>query len=327
MTDQLVRSRHLPAALRLEALAGVAMRRRHQPAVRVHVELMHADLVRLAASDEPRVEDEVVLARLRVVVRGVVARRPVARGDRRRLAGDGQELPVAHQLHAEGLDGNVVEQRAGPPRHVREVVARGVEVRAIGMARPAKADVVPAVCVEAAEREEHVVVVGGGAEQDERAFDPAVVPADQLLPVSLARQREAGGAIELEDEDPARVGAVHHPQLPGLVEEHVGIDGIGMPGRIVVRAVGARLAEHAGPKDHAEVPVGARDRHPTRRRPARRSARPDGRRSSRSRSARRRAGSRRAPRTCCCRPRRAPPGTAPAGRAPARCPGPRSYPS
>ena len=123
--DQLVVARHLAAALPLEALARVPMRRRHQPAVRVHVELVHADLVLLAASDEPRVEDEEVFARLRIVVGGVVARRAVAGGRRRRLAGDGQELPVAHQLHAEGRDRDVVEQRAGraPPRSVSSLPA------------------------------------------------------------------------------------------------------------------------------------------------------------------------------------------------------------
>ena len=134
VTEQLVRARHLAATLPLQALARVPMRRRHQPAVRIHVELVDADLVFLSASHEPRMEDQVVLTGLRVVPGGVVAGRAVARGRRGRLAGDRTELPVSHQLHAEGGDRDVVEQRARPARDVRELVSGRVEVRTVGIA-------------------------------------------------------------------------------------------------------------------------------------------------------------------------------------------------
>ena len=56
-------------------IGTVAMRGGDQPALLVHVHLVHADRVLLAAVREARVRDQQVLLRLLVVVRGVVAGR------------------------------------------------------------------------------------------------------------------------------------------------------------------------------------------------------------------------------------------------------------
>jgi hypothetical protein len=95
---------------------------------------MDADLVLLAAADEPGVEDEEVIAGRAIVIGGVVAGRAIAGGRRRRLAGNRKELPVAHQLHAERRDRRVVEKRAGGARDVGEVVAGRIEVRTVRVA-------------------------------------------------------------------------------------------------------------------------------------------------------------------------------------------------
>ena len=238
----------------------VTVGRDHRPPGVVDEHLVHADLVELAAPRETRVEDEEVTVGLLVVVGGVVPRRDVA-GPDPGVAEPALEQVRAHQLLGEGLDRGVVEQRQRQVGlHARHVVAERVEVGPVGLHRARHADVVPAIGGEPTERREHVVVLRVRAVEDVGALDAAVVATHQVLPVALAGHREPGGRVQLEDEDAARVGPVHQPQLPVPVEEGVRVHDVGVEARVVdVHAVLADLVPHARAQEDALRLVGALD--------------------------------------------------------------------
>ena len=274
VVDQLVAARRLGGAdrgrhrRRRQRQRRVAEGRGDQPVVGVEEHLVHADLVQFAGAREPGVEDQEVLPGARVEVGRVVPRRDVAQR-RSGLSGRQAPLVAAHQLLAMRRDAGVVEQRARGALDGGHVGAASIQVRAIGIARARHPQVVATVGVQPAEAAEQVVVLRGRAVEHIGALDAGVVAAHQVLAVALARERQAGGLIELQDEEPARVRAVDHPEPTGGVLEDVRIDHVGMHRGVVDRAVLAGQAPLAGLQQDLLVHVGpgdrVRDRHAQRR--------------------------------------------------------------
>ncbi|MNN14276.1 hypothetical protein D3C81_1273350 [compost metagenome] len=72
-----------------------------------------------------------------------------------------------------------------------------------------------------------------------------MIAAGQLLAIALIRQRLAGLGVHSKDENTSRVGAVHHPQLPVFIKEHIRINDVRMLGSIINGSVSPCLAPHA----------------------------------------------------------------------------------
>ena len=163
---------------------------------------------------------------------------------------------VAHQRRAERLDRGVVEQRqVGIGLRLPQVLPARVEVGALHVAGPAHAHVVPAVGVETAEGEQQVVVAGAARVQDVGRLDAGVVAAREVDAVALSGLRVAGRGVEVEQEDPAGVGAVDQAMVPVGVDEGVRVDRVGVDEGVVDLAVLAGLVPHARAQEDALVAV------------------------------------------------------------------------
>ena len=95
--------------------------------------------------------------------------------------------------------------------------------------------------------------------QDVRRLDPGVAAAGEVHAVPLVRQRAAGGGIQLQQEDAARVGAVDQAQGALRIDEGLRIDDVGVHGGVVDLAVLPGLVPHPRAQEDPLVAVGALD--------------------------------------------------------------------
>ncbi len=275
VVDELEASRDLTGGEDAGRLARIPVRRHHRPAVGRKIQLVHAHLVLLPPPHETGVEKHKRAPARRVITRRVVPGRKVAATGRRGLAGHREEAVVADQLGPVRRDGRVVEKRSVRPAHIHQIQARRIAIRPVRSQRTPHAHLVAAKRIEPAERQEQIIITGAGMVQDVGRLDARVVAADQLFPVTLPGQRTPGRGVHAQDKNPARVGPVNHPEHAVRVAKQRRIDRVGMPVRVVDRAVRAYLVPHAAAQQHRLVRVGPGDRvrHGDTERAARRVAR------------------------------------------------------
>ena len=109
-----------------------------------------------------------------------------------------------------------------------------VLVGALDVFRPANADVIAIVHAQPAKGQKQVIISCLLVIYYIGRLNATVISAQQVDTVGLlAVQDQARGRVQLQQEDAPGVGTVHHPKPSPGVEEHAGVDGVGVHRGIV----------------------------------------------------------------------------------------------
>ncbi|MNB91879.1 hypothetical protein D3C75_389690 [compost metagenome] len=234
MVHELVRSFDFARSHCGDTLARIAERTRKRPAVLIHEHLVHANLMRLAAVREAAVEEVEHFTRF-VKQQRVMAGRHIAVSGEIRLC-----VQIAVQEVADQLDA-MIRQPLGAAQH--RVLSECVFIRAFRILGTEQTHVIPAASPKPAVSNGQIVVSVILVIDDKRSFSRLAEAAGNLrseIPVdqpSVSCRAILSGIfgltgrrIDFKHEDPARPGAVRHPELAVLVIEQARIDGVRVNG-------------------------------------------------------------------------------------------------